>query len=110
MHIVPKTKNFKSKIERNRLQAIIRCTNRGPSGQGKYDYVSEYFWHVEEWPTHAIRALVSKTFNYNERLQLASFLFGNGLRDTEVSVQFIKLYNPNCSATMLWDKRLKEFT
>lgn len=106
---VPKKMNSKSKIERNRLQAIIRRINRGPSGQRKYDYVSEYFWHVEEWPTYAIKALLSKSFNYTERLQLASFLLGNGLRETEIATQFVKLYNTHWSATSLWQKRLLEF-
>lgn len=108
-NVVPKTKNSKSKIERNKLRAIIRRINRGPSGQRKYDYVSEYFWHVEEWPTYAIKALLSKSFNYTERLQLASFLLGNGLRETETAIQFVKLYNTNWSATSLWQKRLLEF-
>lgn len=106
---VPKKMNSKSKIERNRLQAIIRRINRGPSGQRKYDYVSEYFWHVEEWPTYAIKALLSKSFNYTERLQLASFLLGNGLRETEIATQFVKLYDTHWNATSLWQKRLLEF-
>lgn len=108
-NVVSKTTNSKSQIERNKMQAIVRRINRGPSGQRKYEYVSEYFYHVEEWPTYAIKALLSKSFNYTERLQLSSFLLGNGLRDTDIAVQFVKLYNTHWGATNLWKKRLLEF-
>lgn len=105
----PKKLNSKTNIERNHLQAIIRLKNNGPSGQRKWDYVSDYFYHVEEWPNYAIKALISKNFNYNERLALASFLFGNGLRNTDIATQFIKLYKSSWAPTVQWNKRLKEF-
>lgn len=112
-HLVPKNlhyllKNSKKEIERNRFKAMIRLRNK-KIPKATLELVADFFYHVEEWPTYVIKALIDKSLDYTNRISLASFFVGNGLRDPEIAIKIYKAYNAAWSPTQLWNIRFNEF-
>lgn len=78
-------------------------------GAQRSAYISEYFYHVEEWPAYAIEILFGKQFFYLDRMKLAAFFYGNGLREGHIAGNIFKIYNKHYSNTLLWNKRSESF-
>lgn len=98
----------KTEIEKKRLVAMVKIRNK-EIGIRKCAYVSEYFYHVVEWPPYAIKLLFDKDFMYMERMQLAVFFLGNGLRDGQIASTIFKIYNKFHAGSYLWNKRFQAF-
>lgn len=64
---------------------------------------------IETWPNNAIKILLSKYFRYRERLTLAAFFHGNGLRDHLKAERIFKFYNQYWNWSKNWFRRFEEF-
>lgn len=73
--------------------------------------IANHFWPIRTWPSFAVEILLSPMFNYNERLTLATFFHGNGLRNTTRAVHIIKFYNQYWKKDRLteWKQKFYKF-
>lgn len=101
LHLV---QNSKKEIERNRLQAMIRLKNNSAGGKLMMELISDHFYAVHDWPSYAIKILLSPDFTYHKRLGLACFMVGNGLFDADLGERIFKFYNKHWHTTPL-DRR-----
>lgn len=62
--------------------------------------ISNRFYSLESWPTYALQILLDSDFGYADRIGLASFLHGNGMRDKDFALQMFQFYNKHW--TRLW--------
>lgn len=107
MHLV---RNSKKEIERNRLLAKIRLIEHKIKWSAKFKAeMSEYFFSIENWPNYAIDTLLSRYFGYAERIKLACFLHGNGLRDKDKALKIFQFYNRSYCWDTHWCKRFRKF-
>lgn len=107
MHLV---RNSKKQIERNRLLAKIRLIENKIKWSAKFKAeMSDYFFSIESWPNYAIETLLSRYFGYAERIKLACFLHGNGLRDIDKALKIFQFYNRSYCWDRHWCKRFQKF-
>lgn len=59
-------------IEKKRWLAKLQLRKK-EIGLQRSSFISEYFYHVEDWPLYAIKILFARDFVYSERLKLAAF-------------------------------------
>lgn len=71
--------------------------------------MNDYFFSLESWPVYALELIMTSEFTYNERLSLATFLFGNGLNDEHKALRIFQYYNQSWSHSRQWHKRFLEF-
>lgn len=71
--------------------------------------MSEYFFPIEEMPTYAIEILLTPDFGYHQRIGLACFMHGNGLRDKSKALCIFQMYNKYWSWNREWARRLQKF-
>lgn len=72
--------------------AKIKLIDRADNERMK-NVIKDVFWPIHQWPAFAVEILMTPTFNYNERLTLATFFHGNGMRDAILPIQLFKYYN-----------------
>lgn len=84
----------REEINHKRNIAIIRTADRRNKNEMK-NKLEDLFWPISDWPPYIVGLLLSPTFNYIERLSLATFFHGNGLRDASLAVTLIQFYNEN---------------
>lgn len=85
----------KKEILHNKLMAKIRLIenkNKRLSECFKLE-VADFFYPIESWPNYAIHILLSEEFSYSNRLGLAAFFHGNGLKDHLKAERIFKFYN-----------------
>lgn len=104
LHLV---QNSKKEIQRNRLVAKIRLIDR-KSGWMK-EKISDRFYSIESWPNYAIEILLGKEFGYSDRIGLATFLHGNGMRDKDFASQIFQFYNKAWKIDRFWSIRFDKF-
>lgn len=113
LHCVPDSmrhllQDSQHEIEKKRIKAMVIKRNK-EIGLARVNYVSEYFYHVIEWPPYAVKLLFTKELHYVARMQLACFFYGNGLQEGDIAGQIFRNYNPNWAPSLLWLQRMKEF-
>lgn len=101
-------KNSKKEMMKNKMMSMIRLRKKKMSAND-LDFLSEYFFHAEEWPIYALEIIFDKDFTYQRRLALAAFFVGNGLIDPSIAESIYKIYNRHWSSTVLWNQRFREF-
>lgn len=98
----------KKLILKNFMMSILRARKRNISPR-KLDFLSEYFFHVVDWPVYALQIVFDPDSTYQRRLALASFFIGNGLLEAWIAENIYKIYNKHWSATVLWKDRFRQF-
>lgn len=106
--------NSKKEIERNHLLAKVRLREGKIPWIRRYkEKLSDYFFLVETWPNYAIKLLFTREFNYSERIALACFLHGNGLKDVWKAQTIFQMYNSFWDrarhTAKKWNDRFSEF-
>lgn len=101
-------KKTEKEILHNKLVAKIRLIN-GKKGSHFKEKMEDFFYCIEMWPNYAIEILLSKTFCYQERLSLATFFYGNGLRDGAFAEMILKFYNAHWNHSRERTKRFLQF-
>lgn len=104
--------NTKKEILHNKLVAKIRLieTKKGKNISASFkNEMEDFFYPVECWPNFALEILLSNSFRYQDRLSLATFFYGNGLRDWFMAEKIFKFYNKNWDLSKEWSKRFQEF-
>lgn len=81
-----------AQVEHKRNLVQIRKVDRLDNFSFRIEF-SDLFWPIEDWPPYAVKVLSTNRFAYEERLVFATFLHGNGMRDTELSVKILQTYN-----------------
>lgn len=102
-------KNTPEEIKRNRLIALIRRHDSINKGGFMRDILKDMFFPIETWPTFIIEVLLTSDFRYQERLCLATFFHGNGIKDASFAINIIKWYNNNFNCYQLWRQRFYLF-
>lgn len=72
--------------------AKIKLRNQSDQKQMK-NKIEDLFWPISDWPPFVVEVLMSPTLDYNERLKLATFFHGNGIRNPEFPTEIIRFYN-----------------
>lgn len=109
LHIV---QNSKKEIIHNRLIAKTRLieTKKGKNVSQRFKKeIGDLFYPIESWPNFAIEILLSNTFRYNEWLSLATFFYGNGLRNWLPAERIFKFYNKYWNSSKNWSKIFQKF-
>lgn len=84
----------KEEIEKKRLLAKIRFIESKIHWREKRkSEIADYFHAIEIWPNYAIKILLSDEFRYKDRLSLACFMHGNGLKSGEKGLHIFQIYN-----------------
>lgn len=101
-------KYSKKEIKKNHLLAKIRLMERR-RGLSMKSQMSDYFYYFESWPNFAIKIILSRDFGYADRLGLACFFHGNGLRDKGKAVGIFQFYNKYWDNSKDWRNRFLKF-
>lgn len=64
---------------------------------------------MESWPSYAIEILLGNDFGYKDRISLATFLHGNGLRCANKALRLFQVYNNAWRRDRSWDIRFMKF-
>lgn len=102
--------NTRKEIKRNKVMAQVRLIEK-KSGCGERfkSEMSGFFYPIELWPTYAIEILLSRDFGYSERIGLACFFHGNGLRDSMKALRVFHFYNKHWRMDKHWLIRCDKF-
>lgn len=73
------------------------------------DELEDVFYPTQVWPEYALRILMMEQLGYANRLSLATFLHGNGLRDQDLAARLIRHYNRQYQRDNDWEKRIGKF-
>lgn len=101
--------NSRKEIERNKLLAKLRLAEfrQGDIQLFKRE-MTNFFYAVETWPNYAINLLFCD-FHYHERIALACFLHGNGLRDSVKALRVFCVYNKYWRRDRYWYNKFYKF-
>jgi hypothetical protein len=72
--------------------------------------ISEWFHPVEIWPKSILETIVKSQINHKNRLYIATFFHGNGLRDPLLAWNIIKFYNVAYQDSKIWQRKFVDFT
>lgn len=73
-------------------------------------HISNIFWSIELWPCFTLEILIGKVdFTWHNRLALATFFHGNGLRDADEAKRIFTFYNPYWDSMPKWNQRFYHF-
>lgn len=107
LHLV---QNTKKEIKRNAVMARIRLRENSITWMTTFKKkMSDYFFPIESWPTYALEILLTRDFSYHERIGLACFMHGNGLRDPDKALCIFQMYNKHWSWNREWTPQLRKF-
>lgn len=112
---LPKTlhyllENSPKTIEKNKLLAKIRLVENRIRWSAKFrSDMSDYFFNIESWPSYAIKILFSSDFDYADRIGLACFLHGNGLKDKDKALCIFQFYNDFWKHDKRWKTKFYKF-
>lgn len=107
LHLI---RNSPKEIKRNHLLAKIRLIERKVSWSAAFKLrMSDYFYTLEQWPNYAIEILLTKHFGYSERIGLACFMHGNGLRDKDKALNIFQFYNQSWTCNKSWTIVFRKF-
>lgn len=100
----------KKEIQKNKLLAKIRLIERKcPHSERFKNEMSDFFFPFDVWPNYAIELLLTNDFGYTERIGLACFFHGNGLRDNLKALRMFMYYNKHWRRDRDWDLRFFKF-
>lgn len=103
-------RNTKKEMKRNRVLAQLRLIEtRSGCGARFRSEMSDFFFPLEQWPTYAMEILLSNHFGYSERIGLACFFHGNGLRDSLKALRVFHFYNKHWRMNKHWLIRCDKF-
>lgn len=107
LHLI---RNTPTEIKRNHALARLRLRERKITWIDKFkSELADYFYTTETWPTYAIEFLLTKDFSYSERIGLACFFYGNGLREHDKAVRIFMVYNTAWSHNKRWSMKMHKF-
>lgn len=107
LHLV---RNTPKEIKRNHLLAKIRLREREIRWIEKFKAeISDYFYLVETWPSYAIEIILTKHFGYSERIALACFFHGNGMKDQCKALRIFQVYNKAWTHDKSWSIAFRKF-
>lgn len=115
--IVPKVqkihlplKNTAKIQERNKCRAMVRLQDTKTRYRMKKQ-IEEMFYSTDEWPVFILRIILGMDdFDYGNRLALATFFHGNGLRDRDEAENILLFYNKkNGVYSKKWMQRRYQF-
>lgn len=103
-------KNSTKEIKRNHVLAKIRLIEKKINWSAKFKSdMTDYFYGIESWPTDALEILLSKEFGYSDRIGLACFLHGNGLKDKDKALTIFQFYNKHWTWDRQWKIKFEKF-
>lgn len=59
------------------------------------NFLSDRFYHPDEWPSYILEIILSDDFGYVNRLKLACFFYGNGMCSATVALHIYKFFIPH---------------
>lgn len=89
--------------------AKIKLRDRA-NKNGMKQQIADKFWAIDTWPAFIVEVLMSPTFDYNDRLTLATFFHGNGIKKPELPTRVLQFYNRHWMKHYnYWKQKLYKF-
>lgn len=95
-------------IELKRLRAKARLID-GKTANVMREEINDVFYPMQSWPAYALRIVLTEDLGYNNRLSLATFLHGNGLRDQDLALRIFQHYNSKWRRDHEWERKFRKF-
>lgn len=74
------------------------------------DRIADLFFELSQWPVYILRILLGREeFDYSNRLAMAAFFHGNGLRNKNEAEDIFCFYNRSVDSTRKWKQRIYHF-
>lgn len=102
-------KRTAQEIRYNHNLTVIKLRNAKNYHKFEDEMDENDFPPLHSWPQYLLDILLTKCFDYQERMVLALFLHGNGMK-RDFAERLFLFYNPHYLNVKYWNNRVQKFT